>query len=90
MALIYCGECGKKISDAAEKCPSCGAPRLNSSSSREVSALMTFLFGGVYFLFKGWFKAGIAALVISFFTGFIAWLIIPFFAKKFVDSFEGK
>ena len=26
MALINCYECGKEISDAAEACPSCGAP----------------------------------------------------------------
>lgn len=41
-------------------------------------------------MFKGWFKAGIAALGVSVLTGFIAWFIIPLFAKKFVDSFEGK
>lgn len=26
MALISCHECGKEISDSAEKCPHCGAP----------------------------------------------------------------
>lgn len=26
MAIIKCSECGKKISDKATKCPSCGAP----------------------------------------------------------------
>ncbi len=26
MALIYCRECGKEISDKAEKCPHCGFP----------------------------------------------------------------
>lgn len=26
MAMIQCGECGKKISDAAASCPHCGAP----------------------------------------------------------------
>lgn len=26
MALIYCPECGKEISDLAEKCPNCGYP----------------------------------------------------------------
>lgn len=26
MAMIYCKECGKEISDKAEKCPHCGFP----------------------------------------------------------------
>ena len=26
MALINCSECGKKISDKADKCPNCGNP----------------------------------------------------------------
>lgn len=26
MALILCSECGKEISDKAERCPNCGAP----------------------------------------------------------------
>ena len=52
--------------------------------------MLTFFFGGVYFMFKGWFKAGIAALVISVITAFIGWFVIALFAKKFVDSFEGQ
>jgi RNA polymerase subunit RPABC4/transcription elongation factor Spt4 len=27
MAMIHCSECKKPISDQADKCPSCGAPR---------------------------------------------------------------
>ena len=26
MSMIYCRECGKEVSDLAEKCPNCGAP----------------------------------------------------------------
>jgi uncharacterized membrane protein YvbJ len=26
MAMIYCNECGKEISDKADKCPHCGCP----------------------------------------------------------------
>ena len=26
MSMIYCKECGKEVSDLAEKCPNCGAP----------------------------------------------------------------
>ncbi len=28
MAMIYCNECGKEISDKADKCPHCGCPVL--------------------------------------------------------------
>lgn len=94
MALVYCRECGKQISDQALSCPACGAPQRATSqvirTEREVSQVLTFFFGGVYFMFKGWFKAGIAALVISVITAFIGWFVIALFAKKFVDSFEGK
>ena len=30
MALIKCYECGKEISDTADKCPHCGAPKPNA------------------------------------------------------------
>ncbi len=43
MAMIYCKECGKEISDKADKCPHCGcpmqstnaAPQANSPKSKE-------------------------------------------------------
>lgn len=60
----------------------------STGSNREVSMLWTFLFNGFYFISKGWFKAGVFALVLNFFTGFLAWIIIPFLAKVFVDAVE--
>jgi len=39
MALINCPECGSRISDQAEKCPSCAYPinsRGNNTESKEV------------------------------------------------------
>jgi hypothetical protein len=53
-----------------------------------VSSLWTFFFGCFYFLYKGWFKAAAVAFVISCITGGLAWLVIPFFAKRFVDEIE--
>ena len=35
MALISCTECGHKISDKAESCPSCGAQHKNRSKARK-------------------------------------------------------
>ncbi len=42
MAMIYCKECGKEISDKAEKCPHCGCPvqpKSQKSSNGKVSGL---------------------------------------------------
>ena len=38
MALIYCRECGKQISDQAFACPYCGCPMGNSNPNVQVSA----------------------------------------------------
>ncbi len=35
MALIKCPECGKEISDKAEKCPNCGYPISNQSKAKD-------------------------------------------------------
>ena len=37
MALIFCSECGKKISDKADKCPSCGCP--NRTLAKSINGL---------------------------------------------------
>lgn len=39
MALIDCYECGKKISDIAPACPSCGAPSKSSSPSDTIERI---------------------------------------------------
>ena len=49
---------------------------------------MTFLFGCIYLLIKGWYKSAAVALVLAIVTGGLAWLVIPFFAQKFVDGIE--
>lgn len=35
MAMIKCSECGKEISDKADKCPNCGAPVLQNSTNAQ-------------------------------------------------------
>lgn len=35
MAIVFCRECGKKISDSAESCPSCGAVTKNVSTKKD-------------------------------------------------------
>jgi len=48
MALINCPECGSRISDQAEKCPSCAYPinsRGNNTESKEGFFLQSMNFG---------------------------------------------
>lgn len=35
MALIYCSECGKSVSDTAQSCTNCGAP-INQTTTQYV------------------------------------------------------
>ena|SRR5579859_314889 len=61
MALIYCRECGKQISDQAATCPSCGAPVsarppaavtpvvVTAPKSRSLAILLALLLGGLGF-----------------------------------------
>ena len=39
MALIKCEECGKEISDKADKCPNCGAPNVIKKAEQEKEKL---------------------------------------------------
>lgn len=49
MAMIYCYECGKKISDRADSCPHCGAvAKCNSCDNRALIALLLALILGVF------------------------------------------
>lgn len=91
-SLLPCPSCGRNVSSRAKTCPGCGDPlsaRGTTKSFREVSVLWTFLFGCFYFMFKGWFKAAIGSLALVVLTAGFAWLFIPLFAQKFVDSIEG-
>ena len=38
MSLIICPECGKEISDRADKCPNCGCPMHKSSAASQTNA----------------------------------------------------
>lgn len=52
MAIIKCKECGKDISDKAEKCPSCGAPISKKGSQNEGEKILCFILG-IILLFVG-------------------------------------
>ncbi len=53
-----------------------------------MSTLWTFLFGFIYFMYKGWFKAAIVHIVLVVLTAGLWWLLVLFFAQKFVDAIE--
>ena len=57
MAMIFCYECGKKISDSAMQCPACGAPSKgcktvksskNVSDKKPLPAFLLAWFVGVF------------------------------------------
>ena len=47
MALIKCLECGREVSDTAEKCPSCGH-KISSNSGIRVSAKFSLIISIIY------------------------------------------
>jgi len=76
MSQIHCRECGKKISETADSCPSCGArqggsSRGSSSLSRTTAAWYALLLGGagVHKFYVGDSKKGMMYLL--FFWTFV-------------------
>lgn len=53
MAMIYCTECGKKMSDRATKCPSCGCP--NMTLTKSINGLYKGEKSMVVYLLLCWF-----------------------------------
>jgi len=54
MALVYCRECGKQVSDQAPTCPNCGAPQRAAPiagarpvKSRGAAIILALLLGGI-------------------------------------------
>lgn len=52
MAMIFCRECGKSISDKAKKCPHCGAPNKAASSLFSLPKVLLYILiiGVVWFV----------------------------------------
>lgn len=88
--MIKCFGCGKDLHETALSCPSCGAVTAKKvvKPTQEVSPVMTFFFGCIYFLIKGWPVSALVALILAIVTSGISWVILPFFAEKFVNFFD--
>ena len=97
MALIYCKDCGKQVSDTAASCPYCGS-KMNSvnpdASAKDwlTTLLLCFFLGsfGVHSFYAGKIAIGVIQLVTL--GGCGIWTLIDFImiiCGKYHDS-EGK
>jgi TM2 domain-containing membrane protein YozV len=102
MAMIYCYECGKKVSETASVCPHCGAKlkrTINTTENRGVIAfLLAFLLGpfGAHRFYVGKNGSAVIMLVLSltifglFITGIWSLIdMIMIICGKFTDA-KGK
>ena len=70
--MIFCYECGKKISDAAKLCPCCGAPSKKETQNSDdkkawVALILAWFLGifGAHRFYVGKTGSAIAMLILS-------------------------
>jgi hypothetical protein len=56
----------------------------------KLSYLWSFLFGWMYFAFKGSFFWAFITFILSFLTIGLSWIIVPFFTRPILDNIYGK
>ncbi|WP_266182383.1 TM2 domain-containing protein [Dyella humicola] len=81
MALVYCRECGKQVSENAATCPGCGAANGRRGTKSHVAAgILALLLGGIgiHKFYLG--RPGQGILYVLF-----CWTLIP----SFVAFIEG-
>lgn len=81
---MYCIDCGKKLSDKAKICPSCGCPTRQINKSNLTAFLLCLFIGtlGAHRFYVGKKGSAIAMLLLTFsFFGFIIsaiWSFVDF------------
>ncbi|MBB3227123.1 TM2 domain-containing membrane protein YozV [Luteibacter sp. Sphag1AF] len=73
MALVYCRECGKQVSDSASSCPGCGAAvAVTGTKSHIAAGVLALVVGGlgVHKFYLGRTGQGILYLI-------FCWTFIP-------------
>ncbi|MDR0967535.1 MAG: TM2 domain-containing protein [Rickettsiales bacterium] len=70
MAMIFCSECGKKISDKANQCPYCGCPSNKANSNKKqwwVYFILLWFLGvfGAHKYYIGKIGQGIAMTILT-------------------------
>jgi hypothetical protein len=95
MAMVHCRDCGKKISDSASSCPSCGALQSSNvgGSTKKVNwtvCMLVSLFLGVLGIDR-FLMGHIGKGFLKMFTagGFLVWAVIDFIRIVQKKKFEG-
>ena len=76
MALIYCRECGAKISDKAIECPKCGATQISTETILESDSLNT----------NGESNAWVKWLIVGVVVGLLILLGVVYYPKLFPQN----
>ena len=76
MALIFCSECGHKVSDKAPTCPSCGAPICVSTSATPVTPVPARQenTGSSAAVVLGYVFSGLSLLIFPFILGIVGFV----------------
>jgi hypothetical protein len=63
-------------------------PALILTMNRKPSRILLLLFGFFYLQYKGWYKAALVHAILTFILMGTFWIVIPFYAMQFVNTFE--
>lgn len=76
--MIFCYECGAKYSDAAEKCPKCGAPNSlkHNTGKQWVVAFLLAFFLGIFGAHRFYLRQTTSAIVMLVLTLTLCGIVI--------------
>ncbi|MDE6571033.1 MAG: TM2 domain-containing protein [Alphaproteobacteria bacterium] len=79
MAMVYCTDCGKKISESAHACPTCGAPNRVNPAAGEKKWWIAFLlcwFLGMIGAHRYYLRQTASAVVMTILTCTIVGMLV--------------